>query len=491
MLRPVQFGEWMPDLPEFTNPGVLQAKNVIPDQMSYRPFPGLSAQSTALTARARGAISAKDSSGNTYFYAGDETKLYQIRNNTATEKGTGFSTATTDVWEFVQFGSVILATNYTDPVQGITIGAAGNFGDYFTSTNKPKAKHIDVIRDFVVLGNTNDSTDGIRTNRVWWSGINDPLDFDPDQVTQSDFQDIPEGGQVQRIIGGAEYGLVFLERQIQRMTYVGSPLVFDFTPVDRRRGTNIPNSVIGHGRNVFFWSEEGAFAFDGAVSHPIGHLKVDRWLLNQFDPANADRVSAAIDPLNSLVCWSFPTTGAGNSDIIMVYNWKDNRWAYVEQETQLLVHAETQGFSLEDLDNISTDIDAGVLSPFDSDEYKGGDFRFAAFDTTNKLSYFTASNLAAEIDSAEMQLTPGALSTVHSARPIVDGSDVTVTVSVAGRNLQSETASFGTAGAVEADGNVSLRKQARYHKLRTNIASGGTWTHAQGLEVNYVPAGKR
>jgi len=348
-----------------------------------------------------------------------------------------------------------------------------------------------VIRDFVVLGNTNDSTDGIRTNRVWWSGINDALDFDPDQVTQSDFQDIPEGGQVQRIIGGAEYGLVFLERQIQRMTYVGSPLVFDFTPVDRRRGTNIPNSVIGHGRNVFFWSEEGAFAFDGAVSHPIGHLKVDRWLLNQFDPANADRVSAAIDPLNSLVCWSFPTTGAGNSDIIMVYNWKDNRWAYVEQETQLLVHAETQGFSLEDLDNISTDIDAGVLSPFDSDEYKGGDFRFAAFDTTNKLSYFTASNLAAEIDSAEMQLTPGALSTVHSARPIVDGSDVTVTVSVAGRNLQSETASFGTAGAVEADGNVSLRKQARYHKLRTNIASGGTWTHAQGLEVNYVPAGKR
>jgi hypothetical protein len=491
VLDVIQFGEWMPDLPDFMNPGVVNAKNVIPSSSSYRPFPGLAVQSDALTNYARGAISAKATDNSTFFYCGDETKLYQVRNNTVSAKGTGFSTAVTDGWEFVQFGQTIIATNYADDVQSITIGAGGNFGTLITSTNVPKAKHADVVREFLVLGNTNDSTDGVKPNRVWWSAINDPTDFDPDQVTQSDYQDIPEGGQVQRIVGGAEYGLVFLERQIQRMTYVGSPLVFDFSPVDRRRGTNVPNSVIGHGRNVFYLSEEGFFAFDGAVSHPIGHNRVDRWLLDQFDPANAARVSAAIDPENALVCWGFPVTGSGNANIVLVYNWKDNRWAYAEVETELLVHAETQGFSLDDLDSITTDIDDGSLSPFDSDEYKGGEYRFAAFNNASRLSYFTGDSLAAEIDTGERQFSPGRLSLVRSARPIVDGVSPVVTVAVAGRNSQQEAESFGAAGPVEADGNVSLRNQARYQRFRTTIGANSDWTHAQGLEIDFNPSGAR
>ena len=33
---------------------------------------------------------------------------------------------------------------------------------------KPRARHVDVVREFLVLGNTNDTTDGAVPNRVWW-----------------------------------------------------------------------------------------------------------------------------------------------------------------------------------------------------------------------------------------------------------------------------------------------------------------------------------
>ena len=45
----IPFGDWLPDLAEFGNPGSLTAKNVIPAKESYRPFPSLSATSDALT----------------------------------------------------------------------------------------------------------------------------------------------------------------------------------------------------------------------------------------------------------------------------------------------------------------------------------------------------------------------------------------------------------------------------------------------------------
>ena len=42
----IEFGKWLPDMPDFGNPGALEAQNVIPAQPSYMPFPGLEAQST-------------------------------------------------------------------------------------------------------------------------------------------------------------------------------------------------------------------------------------------------------------------------------------------------------------------------------------------------------------------------------------------------------------------------------------------------------------
>jgi hypothetical protein len=490
--RVLEFGPWMPDLPALANPGMVIANGVIPGPADYHPMPGLSPQSNALVARCRGAFAAKTTAGVTYFYCGDETKLYSIRNQTVTdESGTDYSTTTDSVWRFVKFGNSILATNYDDPVQSIAIGGAGTFADHITSTEQPQARWMDVIRDFLVLGNINSTADGVVPNRVHWSAINDSADFDPAASTQCDFQDLPDGGHVQAIIGGASYGLVFQEMKIQRMTYVGSPLVFQFYPVDRSRGTNIPTSVIGHGGRVYFVNEEGFHVTDGSQTQNIGSNRVDTTFLRQFDPANAHRVSAAVDPANNLIVWSFPGTGssAGLANKLYFYNYEQDKFSEADIETELVVLAETQGFTLEDLDNISTDIDAGVLLTFDSANYKGGQLRFAAFDTMHRLAYFTGDNLAATIETGESQLVGGRRSKVRKLRALVDNTNATL--AIGSRTRQADAVTYTAEASMTSTGETSLLSDGRYQRFRLSIPAGEEWTHAQGIELVYSPTGMR
>jgi hypothetical protein len=495
----VPFGSWQPDLAEFGNPGSLTALNVIPDKESYRPFQNLTAISNALTARARGAIGLRDADNNVYFYVGDETKLYEGINNTFTDQsGTTYATASSDVWEFVQFGTDVIATNFTDPVQFMAIGdgASSAFGDSFTSTLKPKARHIGVNRSFLVLGNTNDATDGNVPHRVWWSAINSRLDMDPDATTQCDYNDFKDGGWVRKIIGGVEYSVIFQEEQISRMAYEGGSLVFNFFPVDRKRGTPIPNSVVGHGRLIFYISEEGFFVFDGTQSHPIGIDRVDRTFWAQFDLNNKHRVSSAIDAVNKIVAWSFPGTGStgGNPNKLYLYHWVYGKWAEVDIDTMWIAKAETQGYTLDGLDAVGTDIDNSTVfaESFDSDVWKGGALRFSAFDTAHKLGYFNGANLAATIDTSEAQLLGGQRAMLTAIRPIVDGG--TPTVRIGSRNRTTDTASFSSSVTINAIGECPVRTNARYMRGRMELAAGQSWSHAQGIEIpeeHVMPTGRR
>ena len=493
----IPFGDYLPDLPEFANPGALTMTGVIPRPSSYAPLQDLTAQTNAIDDICRGAASFKDDSGNTFVYAGDDTKLYEAVGSTFTDesKGGGYSLTSDDRWEFTQFDTLVIATNGTDPVQSLTIGGggAGMFADHITSTNVPKGRHLATLLNFLVLGNTNDATDGVKTNRVWWSAIGDSTDFDPDATTQSDFEDLKDGGAVTAVIGAYDYGAIFQERLITRMVYVGSPLVFEFQPVHRLRGTVFPGSIATLGRNVFYLSEEGFFVFNGLESQPIGEGKVDRTVLGQFSVNDRRQMSAAIDAENKLYAIGFPGEGStgGRPNKIFFYYWPDGKWTEAPKDHEFLLRTATQGYTLDGLDTVGTDIDDSNVfdQSFDAAKWQGGILRFGAFDTDNKLAFFVGSNLAATLDTGEVQLTPGKRSLVTKIRPLVDGG--TLTAQIGGRALLTAANSFDAAAAINDTGDCSVRNSNRYHRMRVNIAAGGTWSHAQGVVVTSRPQGER
>jgi hypothetical protein len=482
----IPYRGWKPDRPALGNPGEIEATNVLPDMDGYTPWQGLSVQGTeALDARCQGAFPAEDAAGNVFIYAGDATKLYQINADDSlhnVSRADGYQTPADQPWEFVQFGDQVIATNYADPVQKATIGS-GTFADALTSDLRPKARHVAVIRDFVVTGFTNDGTDGEQPRRVWWWAINSTTDAQPAAATQSDYQDVPDVSLVQRITGGSEYGLVFTDKTIERFTYIGSPLIFQRDTIDEHRGTPIPGSVIRWGKRVFFIAEEGFMVNMGrGESIPIGDGQVDKKFWNDFNSTYISRVWSAIDPLNKVVIWGFPgesQSTPGEPNRIWACYYPELRWSEAEIDFQIVFGAREQGLTLEGLDTISSSIDTLPFS-LDSRAYTGGRLISGAFNSSNRLCFFTGSNLAATIVTGEHQPVRNQRSQITAGRPLVDGGSPTL--AVGSRVTPQATPGFTSAAAINNEGLAPLNQESRYHRFRTIVPAESTWDHAQGVE---------
>ena len=492
----VPVGEWLPDQPTFMNPGATVAKNVIPRISSYSSFPTVSQFSdNALDAYCRGAIAGKDQSGNTFIYAGDTSQLYRLVSTSfsdASRSGTGstaYALATQDRWEFAQFGNTIVATQVTDNVQGTQVGSS-TFSDLITSTLKPKAKHVGIVRDFVVLGNLVESSN--HPQRVRWSALDDATDFSANASTQSDFQDlVGNGGEIQRVVGG-EYGIIFQEQSIWRMNYIGSPLFFEFDEFEQNRGCLEPGSVVKYGSFIFYLSDDGFYMLNGAtgISQPIGKNKVDSTFFKDLDSGYLYRMSSAIDPRNNLVCWTYPgeANSNGTPNKMLIYNWSVNKWALVELETEFIFRARTTGVTLEELDSISSSIDSLAFS-LDSPVWVGGSIELGVFDSDSMFGYFTGTAMAGTVETTEIQFAPDQRWITTGVRPYVDGGDVTTTVQIGTRRDHTQTASYGSALSLNGIGEAPARTNARYQRFRINTS--GPFDHIQGVEVRGRKAGRR
>lgn len=492
-LRPIPFGDFTPDLPEFENGGgSVNIKNVLPSAQGYRPMPGPTVFGDALTARCQGAITATQNNGTVRTYAGDVTNLYRLVDGVWTDaSGTTYSCPSDAAWEFVKFKEQIIAANISDAVQEVALGSS-TFADLFTSTLKPKAAHIGTTDDFLICGNV-DEGGTIYPGRVRWSALDDITDMDQDAATQSDFQDYPEFGAVQAIRGFGRDAVVFQETAVRTLRYEGTPTVFRADVLEQGRGAVSPQSVISFGRFTFYLSVDGFYMFDGGQSHPIGAEKVDNWF---YDNADAQYIRSAtfgaIDPSRALVMWAFRSNSATPSaplcDRILAYSWVTKKWTLIETTTECLFNDLSKGVTLEGLDDLFSTLE-DVTPSMDDRFWAGGLALLSGFDSSHQLINYNGDALTAELDTKEIQHHPGRMSFVDAVRPLVEGTDATITVTPITRDKLNEAATVGTAESLNGIGEADPRSVARFHRYRIGIADG--FDHAQGVQVESQPWGRQ
>ena len=490
----IPFGEWLPDLPNMQNPGAIEALNVIPAQTSYQPFPQPVVFSTSLSARCQGAIIARDTAGNSYNFTGDVTKLYQLVGTSWTNVsrlvGGVYATPADDFWEFAQWGNTVIGVNAFDTPQRLSLGAA-NF--VVLPGAPPQARHIAVVRDFVILGNIS-ATAGMP-QAVAWSAINNSDSWTADAATLADRQDLPgDGGWIQKIVGG-EYGVIFQERAIFRMTFVGSPLIFQFDQVQQNIGAYAPQSVIAYQNLIFFLSEDGFYRFDGVNAQPIGKGKVDNTFFDDLDTSNYLRIQAAIDPVNKLVMWAYPASGnsGGNPNKIIIYNWAFDKWSHVQDlNIEILTRSVSGVLTLDGLDAINTSVDALPVS-LDSRQWNAGQLILSYFNGDHRLARFNGNAMSARVDTGERQFNPNmnGRSYLTEVRPIGEGLSATMEVAVISRNLLTNSVSAATAVAPVSAGFAQVRSSGRFHRIRLTTDAGSTYTNLQGVDVEVKPEGGR
>jgi len=474
----ITFGEWLPDQPGLTG-ALNDAKNVVPQAVGYGPLPSAATFSQAADEDLTTLVAGKTPSGTTKLFAAGTTKIYSssgVGVLTDVSKSGGYTAG--DRFRFTQFGNAIIGTNFSQKLQSFTLGTSTLFGDL--SADAPIAKYITVVRDFVVTAYTNESSVNYPS-RVRWSDINNETNWTASATSQADYQDIPDGGQIIGIRGG-EYGLVFLEKGIHRMTYVGTPFIFQFDNISRGKGC-IANGSIAQVQGVcFFLSDDGFYMCDGQNVKPIGNEKIDRWFYQLADEASFSTMSAAVDPVRKLVIWNFKTVNQTRQ--LAIYNFNTNKWTYGDAGTDYISDGSSLPVTLEELDSISASIDALPVS-LDSILFIGGKYFLGG---TYGPYIMTYNGLPATGNLVTGDVDIGARSTVMLARPQVDNGSASV--AVASRTLLSEVISFGSSSPADSENRISLRSNGRYHRLQVT-PTGSNWKTAIAVDVDIVQQGVR
>jgi hypothetical protein len=540
----IVFTEWLPDQPSSVG-ALVDAKNVMPNQVGYKPFPTAQNYGSAAGEDLIATVSGKFDDV-TQLFSGSATKLYQYNGvnhinvskssriisniertsnvvtvTTTTDHGYSVSDsvvvgATTNTgingtftvasvpttttftyaqvgadiasvadsgrvyrdtynasqWRFTQFGANVLAVDNNSKMQYWEVNQSVSFED--ASADSPVAKYITTVRDFVVVANV-----GGVANKVQWSDINDFTDWTSGSASQSDYQLLPDGNTIQGITGG-EFGVIFLEKAIVRMSYIGSPLFFQFDTIARNLGCIASGSIAQFGATSFWLADDGFYSTDGNVVTPIGVEKVDRYFFDNLDYNSLSTISSSIDPVNKLVVWNYPKATGGRE--LIMYNWQIQRWSRAETDVTTMAYAATATTTLEALDNFGT-IDT-LPASLDSSIWAGG---VATLKGTRGqyIVAFNGSSSTANIVTQDIEI--GFNSTITLARTQIDNGSSTI--QVASRKMLDDTITYSSSVTTDDENRASLRSSGRYHRL--SVTPTGNWTSAIGVDVDITPRGLR
>jgi len=532
----ISFKDWLPDQPSVLD-AVSEANNVIPLAVGYGPFKSSVDYSQAASENLNNVFATKYSN-DVKIFAGGPTKLFLLDSTDLTlddvTRAAGAYTNTTK-WQFAQFGSYALASNNSQKIQYYDVLSSTQFADLAAAA--PVAKYITIVRDFVVSGYINAGT---NANRVQWSDINDPTDWTPGAASQSDYQDLPDGGDITGMTGG-EFGIVFLEKAIVRMSYIGSPLFFQFDTISRNVGCIEGNSITQYGGVSYFLSDDGFYATNGQTLTGIGSEKVDRYFFSNANIGDIDTISAAVDPERNLIIWNYGNISGGRS--LIIYNFETQKWSSADTEVDYVSTLATSGTSLDGID-VAYNVTAGsfvvgksytirtvgttnfmsigavantvgvlftatgagsgdgvaidmaasaaglktldtVVTNLDDRLYKGGKFLFGGV-KSNKITTFTGTNTTGSIITNNLEY--GYNSVVTLIRPSVDNGSASV--SIASRRMLDDAINYSSTVSASQEDRCPVRSAGRYH-IVSLTPTGDNWSSAIGIDIDYSEQGNR
>lgn len=190
-----------------------------------------------------------------------------------------YTSGSNPAWQIVEFGNnAILLPNDTSAAIApqIRIDHTGSCVDLFTSTAKPLARCMAVVRSHLFLGDCLYSS-ARHSQRVWWSARDNPRDFDPAVSTRCGFVDLIDGyGTVRAIVGGTN-AIIFKDDAIHRMDFVGGETVWEQQLLATGVGCVSPHALVELAGNIYFRSHDGFYVLENrSTVRPIG--KEDVWV---------------------------------------------------------------------------------------------------------------------------------------------------------------------------------------------------------------------
>lgn len=519
MIVEIPLGEWLPDLADYKNPGVVTCNNCVPTAAGYGPFasPVLSGttvarpilyaldgegdmltdeESIALAeagfvsnGEVRGAKRFERADGTVVTVIGTTQDLFVVVGGVVTPAGLGLSLPDDVYWSFEQFNRQVWASALDVPLQYLAdINTDTEFAPH--PGIAPKAGNIGRVADFMVTSNMTDIDDTAQPYRIRWSPFNNPAgDYVTDIATQSSFVDMPQDlGPVVGVYGGSN--TVILQKYgVSRLTYTGGTSVFRRDIIERQRGCLSKPSVVSVGDLVYFLSNDGFCRTDGASVQVISSGRVFSWFLENANQGLVQRVQGAVDWGNRCIIWTFVCANNTEYGRQIIYSWEQNRWSTAALAVSWLFETNRQGLSLEQFAEIYPNLDAAPLS-LDSAEFRAGN-RALAVIIGNDLGDMTGPALPPEWETGDFQPQAGSRVCSQAVYPLIENADENTTIAIGSRaTFKGETVDFTPQVPVMSGGFAPIIRDGRFLRARVRIPAGSQWDKASGIQVEFKVTGR-
>ena len=385
-----------------------------------------------------------------------------------------YSTLSADAqWQFVQFGNYVIAVQANVAPQVFDLSSSTAFANL--SGSPPQAAYASIVGRFVVLS-------GLLSApyKIQWSALDDVTGWTPG-TNSSDEQEFPDGGIVRGVAGG-EFGVVFQDQAIRRMSYIpGSTIIFQIERIAEQKGLFGPYSIVRAGDTVFFHSAKGFHKIEpGSPPVQIGRERVDRTFFDALDKNALKLFIGAADPRSTKVFWAYKTASSSVTtryDAIIGYDSALDRFFPVLMTGEYLMGLSQPGLTLEGLDSLSSSLDA-LAASLDSFSVSTTP-SMSQFNTDHKLGFFSGLTLEAELETSE-QGTDKDTIFIRGVKPVTDA--VTVYGSLRHRMTLQDLPTEGAERLINSrTGKIDLRRDARYQRIKNRIPAGTNWTYHAGV----------
>ncbi|MGL3209675.1 hypothetical protein [Bradyrhizobium sp. BR 1433] len=171
---------------------------------------------------------------------------------------------------------------------------------------------------------------------------------------------------------------------------------------------------------------------------------------------------------------------------LLGYDFLLDRFFPVSMTGEYLLGVSQTGLTLENLDTISSSLDAMTLS---LDAYATAvQPEIAQFNNAHVLGFFRGQNLEATLESAEQGSDENRI-TIRGFRPITDAP--TLYGAVSSRDTPSAIAVPGTEVLVNArTGRCDMMQDTRYSRFKVRIPAATQWTFCAGVVPDVIASGE-
>ncbi len=455
----------------------MEAENVYLSPAGYQPIKGpgtpdvTAAGITSSQAGTLYGFSKYDNSsavfGYLYGLAGEVQHLNLLGANNATNTfslDTDFSYV-----DYARFGDDIFfvgrSLSFGDTPPNLVKFNTGGGGFSVVSGSILMGTSIGRTNNFIMMGGVTDT--GYSPYSFRWSGFNQPDEWAVSELTQANIAEVdtPELGTITAIVGGPS-PMIFQERGITRIRYVGPPKIWAQRLISASQGVNYAQAVVEVGRRVYFINQNGVFMTDGNSVQEISTGQVSNWvrgviqsrLIFTYGSYRAD---------TKLIIWGIAADAGPSYSVSLVYNLETGAFSTISGDYYGTARGENWQF---DSLPVSVVPQAGDVS----------NSKLTVLDGTTLEATMTTGHLASK----------GKRTFVDGVEPIYEGSGATVALSA--KERIRDAASFSAYASEEAaTGIAEITADGRSVATSVKFAAGASWSDLSECVVNIDGAGER